>query len=578
MNKVIFTGSITENASISIIREKLKAQFKLPDAHLDKVFSGKPFVLKSTPDIEQAKKLHDWLTQIGMVCQLSLADVDLNIDLDPIRTEETERPATESTARGSTPNVTDIQNKLVILGKLLLQFPSIKTFTILLSTLAIIQLAIGPIRSNTLGPLLVGIDAIAVLVMTLASFTIMVSAMYRDATIKDVFGFLLNTGKTLLHTPEPSLMMAGAIAHLNQLPIKIILATYIKYSLWGFTIAALIVVSGDIFKQSGSEAAYYTLVVLAIVVGFTLGNWIPPYQSVAKFIPGQRLPIRPFMLVSLIQTIAFVTISALLIQTVANDDARLAFAVAAIVAWGIYVLVITRFAWGLANRPVINGEPIPIRKYYSIATAIAIGLVVVASATWSRQSKQQDIPQTQEVSSTPAAGPALAIDAHEMPSTSSLAATEWDICSEKAASSADPGYGRAGVESAINEQCGEAPKPPVKKMSSIAEAIGESGYDIVRSKHWMPKFTAITGDKYELFLEGLSSYQEPARLENGWIVAEGCQEGHGRCIITASVFAINTETEAVFGAMLDGGDLIGFGFDSLENAPPYIQSWVQERQ
>lgn len=399
MNKVIFTGSVTENASLSIIREKLKAQFKLPDAHLDKVFSGQPFVLKSTPDIEQAKKLHDWLTQLGMVCQLSLADTDLNIDLDPIRTEETEKPATESTATSSTLNATGIQSKLITLGKLLLQFPSIKTFTILLATLAIIQLAIGPIRNNVLGPLFAGIDAIVVLVMTLASFTIIVSAMYRDVTIRDISGFLLSTGKALPHTAEPSIMMAQAISHLNKLPIKAILTSYIKYSLWGFAIAGLVATSGVIFKQSGSEAAYYTLMVIASVVGFTLGSWIPPYQSVAIFITDQRLPIRPFILVSLIQTIALITISALLIQTVANDDARLAFAIAAIIAWGIYVLVITRFAWGLANRPVINGEPIPIRKYYSIASAIAIGLVVVASATLYNHNRQHSEPQQPEVSS-----------------------------------------------------------------------------------------------------------------------------------------------------------------------------------
>jgi hypothetical protein len=151
---------------------------------------------------------------------------------------------------------------------------------------------------------------------------------------------------------------------------------------------------------------------------------------------------------------------------------------------------------------------------------------------------------------------------------------EWEKCRDKAEASVDfHEQGNAGIESAIQKQCGE---PPVNESGTV-RGIGIHPYDLVRSKTWKKKFTNITKKEYEIFTHRLS-VAGITRLEEEWLVGEGNAPHSGGD--SEAAFAINVASGEVFVAMLeDGNKISGFGFGtSWENAPKFLQTWAKKRK
>lgn len=162
--------------------------------------------------------------------------------------------------------------------------------------------------------------------------------------------------------------------------------------------------------------------------------------------------------------------------------------------------------------------------------------------------------------------------------TSSTAATkmspsEYKACAEKAESSVDQMKdGIWAVEAAERAQCGA---PPVREVVG-GRLAGMHPYDIVRSKDWMQKFKNITKSEYSKFVERLTVASEAER-RGAWIVGAGLAPHSGG--VDEAAFAINVQSGAVFGAMMENqSKLFKFGFSSSEDdVPPYLISWLSER-
>lgn len=163
-------------------------------------------------------------------------------------------------------------------------------------------------------------------------------------------------------------------------------------------------------------------------------------------------------------------------------------------------------------------------------------------------------------------------DEHE---SAGLTIEEWDKCSEAAASSADPEYGRAGIDTAIDEKCGPRPEKHDMPTNPIAAAINEAPYELVRSDYWSEKFRTITGSHYDQFVDALAM-ASPVADEGDWVTASGCAQS--QCTMRESAFAINKKTGAVLAVYMDSPDITGFGFRYFSEAPEFLQKWVQEKQ
>ncbi len=147
---------------------------------------------------------------------------------------------------------------------------------------------------------------------------------------------------------------------------------------------------------------------------------------------------------------------------------------------------------------------------------------------------------------------------------------EWELCRDKAEASVNyQEVGMSGIEYAIKTKCGA---PPAKEQGNITGAVGMLPYDLVRSKTWKNKFVAITNGRYKPFVERLS-VGSPTVLGGEWVTGEGNAPHSGGS--DEAALAINVKSGEVYGVILQGGQISGFGFgSSWDNAPKFIQNWV----
>ncbi|MDE0853959.1 MAG: hypothetical protein OSA97_06015, partial [Nevskia sp.] len=73
-HSIVFTGKIREGATLQETRRNLAEMFKIADpAVLDRVFSGKPVLLKKGLDEHEARKQEMILLMAGAVCEVRAA-------------------------------------------------------------------------------------------------------------------------------------------------------------------------------------------------------------------------------------------------------------------------------------------------------------------------------------------------------------------------------------------------------------------------------------------------------------------------------------------------------------------------
>lgn len=146
---------------------------------------------------------------------------------------------------------------------------------------------------------------------------------------------------------------------------------------------------------------------------------------------------------------------------------------------------------------------------------------------------------------------------------------QWESCVSRAERSVNQAeVGVLGVEAKIRQMCGS---PPVR---DTVDPRGAAPYDLVRSKQWSPKFTAITQRKYKAFVDRLT-VASPVERNGTWLTGSGLMPHMGGS--DEAAFAIDTRTQDVFAAMLEGGSkLTTFGFASAQEAPPFLRQWLKE--
>lgn len=148
---------------------------------------------------------------------------------------------------------------------------------------------------------------------------------------------------------------------------------------------------------------------------------------------------------------------------------------------------------------------------------------------------------------------------------------QWERCVARAEASVNQmEVGVRGVEAKIVQMCGT---PPVRET---VEPRGSAPYDLVRSKQWRPRFAELTRGKYAALVDRLT-VASPTERSGDWIVGSGLMPHRGGS--DEAAFAIDTKTDQVFAAMLEGGTTITtFGFRSTQDAPPYLRAWLMERK
>lgn len=67
---VIFRGDIAPGHSLAKVRECLRDHFKLDDARVDQLFSGRPVIVKKNLDHSRASQFRDLLADMGALAQL----------------------------------------------------------------------------------------------------------------------------------------------------------------------------------------------------------------------------------------------------------------------------------------------------------------------------------------------------------------------------------------------------------------------------------------------------------------------------------------------------------------------------
>ena len=71
---IIFRGKILPGHDLAQVKAKIGQLFKLDDAKVEIVFSGKPVALKKGCDVEATKKLRAVLTKVGAEIEIMTSD------------------------------------------------------------------------------------------------------------------------------------------------------------------------------------------------------------------------------------------------------------------------------------------------------------------------------------------------------------------------------------------------------------------------------------------------------------------------------------------------------------------------
>jgi hypothetical protein len=148
---------------------------------------------------------------------------------------------------------------------------------------------------------------------------------------------------------------------------------------------------------------------------------------------------------------------------------------------------------------------------------------------------------------------------------------QWEACLARAESSVNQmEVGVLGVEAKIRQMCGT---PPVQET---VDPQGAQPYTLVRSAQWKPRFAAITRNKYAALVDRLTVASAITR-EGVWLTGSGLMPHRGGS--DEAAIAIDTRTQAVYAAMLEGGTkLTTFGFRSAQDAPPFLREWLDEHK
>ena len=67
---VVFEGHLVEGADPGVVRDNVAALFKTVPGKLDKLFSGKRFIIKSRVDEQTARKYQQAMRRAGALCQI----------------------------------------------------------------------------------------------------------------------------------------------------------------------------------------------------------------------------------------------------------------------------------------------------------------------------------------------------------------------------------------------------------------------------------------------------------------------------------------------------------------------------
>lgn len=89
---VVVNGQVAEGFDLNEVKKTVAAQFKLNDAQIEKVFSGKPISIRRGLEKESALKLRDALTKAGAVAVVKRAPIQ------PVKASVAEKLPTEKQA------------------------------------------------------------------------------------------------------------------------------------------------------------------------------------------------------------------------------------------------------------------------------------------------------------------------------------------------------------------------------------------------------------------------------------------------------------------------------------------------
>ncbi len=69
--RVLTRGRLADGEDLEQVRARVKALCQYSDANLDRLFSGRPFLIKTDLSLEQAKRYQQALERVGVVCEIN---------------------------------------------------------------------------------------------------------------------------------------------------------------------------------------------------------------------------------------------------------------------------------------------------------------------------------------------------------------------------------------------------------------------------------------------------------------------------------------------------------------------------
>jgi hypothetical protein len=71
--KVVFEGEIRSGEDISQVKQRLAAMFKVDRGRIERLFSGKPVVIKTVEELGQGMKYVAALRKVGVISRIERA-------------------------------------------------------------------------------------------------------------------------------------------------------------------------------------------------------------------------------------------------------------------------------------------------------------------------------------------------------------------------------------------------------------------------------------------------------------------------------------------------------------------------
>jgi hypothetical protein len=69
---VVITGKVIDGYDLESVKRNVAEKFKIPDKNIDRMFSGRPFVVKKNVDWNTARKYHGILKSAGAECKMKV--------------------------------------------------------------------------------------------------------------------------------------------------------------------------------------------------------------------------------------------------------------------------------------------------------------------------------------------------------------------------------------------------------------------------------------------------------------------------------------------------------------------------